>query len=73
MSTRRFTACVVGLAVLASGAAFAGGTISGSATFSGTPPKLQKLNRKSDPVCAKKEMNDETILLGKDGKALENV
>jgi len=73
MSTRRLTALIAGAAVLASGAAFAGGSIAGTVTFSGTPPKPQKLNRKSDPICAKKEMNDETILIGKDGKALENV
>ena len=73
MSTRRFTAITFAAAISISGAAFAGGTIAGTASFSGTPPKPQKLNRKSDPVCAKKEMNDETILLGKDGKSLENV
>lgn len=73
MSTRRFTAITFAAAISISGAAFAGGTIAGTASFSGTPPKPQKLNRKSDPVCAKKEMNDEAILLGKDGKSLENV
>src|SRR5262249_22257730 len=56
-----------------SGVAMAGGSISGTVAFTGTAPKPQKLNRKSDAFCAKKEFNDETILLAKDGKGLENV
>jgi plastocyanin len=73
MSTQRITAAIAGAMVLASGLAFAGGTIEGTVTFSGTAPKPQKLNRKSDPVCAKKDFNDESILLSKSGKELGNV
>jgi plastocyanin len=58
-------------AVLASGAAFAASSITGTVNFSGTPPKMEPLKRKSDPVCAKKDFNDETVSI-KDGK-LENV
>ncbi|MBI3183436.1 MAG: carboxypeptidase regulatory-like domain-containing protein [Myxococcales bacterium] len=60
-------------AVLVSGAAFAAGSIGGTVSFTGAPPKVEKLNRKSDPVCAKVEMDDPTITLSKDGKALANV
>ena len=72
MNTQRITAAIAGALVLASGLAFAG-TIEGTVSFSGTPPKPQKLNRKSDPVCAKKDFNDESILLSKSGKELQNV
>ncbi|HKD39957.1 MAG TPA: DUF2012 domain-containing protein [Myxococcaceae bacterium] len=72
MSTQRITAAIAGAMVLASGLAFAG-AIEGTVSFSGTPPKPQKLNRKSDPVCAKKDFNDESILLSKSGKELQNV
>ena len=72
MNTQRITAAIAGAMVLASGLAFAG-TIEGTVSFSGTPPKPQKLNRKSDPVCAKKDFNDESILLSKSGKELQNV
>lgn len=48
------------------------GSIGGTVGFKGkvTPTKLV---RKSDPVCAKKDFNDETVLPSKDGKALANV
>jgi plastocyanin len=69
MSTQRFAAAIL----LLSGVAFASGTIEGTVSYSGTPPKPQKLNRKSDPVCAKKDFNDEIILLSKSGKELQNV
>lgn len=73
MNTRRFSVLIAG-AIIASSAAFAaGGTIAGTAAFSGTALKPAKLNRKSDPVCAKKEMNDESVMLTKDGKAVQNV
>lgn len=58
--------------LLASGISLAG-TIEGVVNFSGPAPKPQKLNRKSDPICAKKEFDDETILTSKDGKTLQNV
>jgi plastocyanin len=73
MKIGRFIAAIAGTILLSSGIAFAGGSIEGMTSFSGTPPKPQKLNRKSDPVCAKKEMNDESVLLSKDGKGLQNV
>ena len=73
MRNQRFTASIAGAMMLVSGIAFAAGSIEGTALFSGTPPKPQKLNRKSDPVCAKKDFNDESILLGKSGKELQNV
>ncbi|HLL53192.1 MAG TPA: DUF2012 domain-containing protein [Myxococcaceae bacterium] len=65
-------AVLVSAAVCASGAAFAaGGTISGSIAFTGTPPEAQPLKRNSDPVCAKKQFNDETVLVT--GGKLQNV
>ena len=73
MNTQRFTASLAGAILLASGVAFAAGSIEGTVAFSGTPPKPQKLNRKSDPVCAKKDFNDESVLLSSSGKALQNV
>ena len=73
MTFNKFGALCITSVVWAAGAAEAGGTISGIAGFSGAAPKAAKLNRKSDPICAKKEFTDETILLSKDGKALQNV
>ncbi|HEX4804191.1 MAG TPA: carboxypeptidase regulatory-like domain-containing protein [Myxococcaceae bacterium] len=73
MNTQRFTASLAGAILLVSGVAFAAGSIEGTVAFSGTPPKPQKLNRKSDPVCAKKDFNDESVLLSSNGKALQNV
>jgi plastocyanin len=58
---------------LAAAPAFAGGTIAGQVTYSGPAPKAEKIERKSDPFCAKTEAFDEAILLGKDGKSLQNV
>jgi len=73
MNTQQFATSLAGAILLASGVAFAAGSIEGTVAFSGTPPKPQKLNRKSDPVCAKKDFNDEGILLSTNGKALQNV
>jgi hypothetical protein len=70
---KNLTALFTGAAVLASGVAFAAGSVTGTIAYNGTPPKVEKLKRKSDPFCAKKEMDDETVLLSKDGKALQNV
>src|SRR5262245_43437828 len=58
---------------LAASPAFAGGTIAGQVTYSGPAVKADKIERKSDPFCAKTDAFDETILLGKDGKSLQNV
>ena len=68
---KRFKAVLVSAAVCASGAALANSTISGTIAFTGTPPAAEPLKRNSDPVCAKKQMNDESVLV-KDGK-LANV
>ncbi len=73
MKTNSLTAILASGAVLLSGAAFANGSISGSVGYTGAPVKMEKLNRKSDPVCAKKDFNDEATLLSTDGKALANV
>lgn len=71
---KKLNAVIAGAALAVSGAAFAaGGTISGTIGFTGTAPKVEKLKRTSDPVCAKKEMNDETVMVSKDGKGLANV
>jgi hypothetical protein len=74
MRNHRITTALARTALLVSGVAFAaGGSIEGTVSFSGTAPKPTKLNRKSDPVCAKKEFNDESVLLSKSGKELQNV
>jgi plastocyanin len=56
-----------------SGLSFAAGSISGTIAYTGAPPKVEKLVKKSDAVCAKTETADETVLLSKDGKSLANV
>jgi plastocyanin len=58
---------------LAAAPAFAGGSIAGQVTYSGPAPKADKIERKSDPFCAKTDAFDDSILVGKDGKALQNV
>jgi plastocyanin len=72
MNFKKLTAVVGGAAVLLSGAAFAG-SITGTVDYAGAPVKAAKINRKSDPVCAKKEFTDQTITLSADGKSLANV
>ena len=59
--------------VLVSFAASAAGSIGGTVGFTGPAPKMEKQNRKSDIVCAKKQSVDPTVVLSKDGKALANV
>jgi carboxypeptidase family protein len=51
-----------------------GGTITGKATFDGTPPKPQAIPMAADPICAKqgKTTPSETIVVGA-GNALQNV
>jgi len=46
-------------------------TLSGAVEFTGTPPVMAKLNREADAFCAKKPMNDESVIV-KD-KKLVNV
>jgi plastocyanin len=60
-------------ALLLAGPALAAGSISGTIAFTGPAPKMEKQNRKSDVVCAKKQSVDPTVVLSKDGKALANV
>lgn len=45
------------------------GSIQGEVVFTGTPPSRQKLRRQADPVCARVEMDDETVLV-RDGKLM---
>lgn len=62
------------LAVLAQvSVAGASGSVSGVIGFEGPAPKREKLQRASDPVCAKTEAYDPTVTVSKDGKALANV
>jgi plastocyanin len=73
MNIGKVSTFLAAASLLISGVSFGGGTISGTVSFTGTPPKPTKLNRKSDPICAKKDFDDETIMVGKGGKGLENV
>jgi hypothetical protein len=73
MLRNRVARSAAGFALVAALPTFAAGSIAGSVTYSGPPPKLEKIERKSDPVCAKTEAVDESILLAKDGKGLQNV
>ena len=73
MSIGKVSTFLAAASLLISGVSFGGGSISGTVSFTGTAPKPKKLNRKSDPICAKKDFDDETILVGKGGKGLENV
>ena len=61
-------------AVLAAGLLAPGAraeSIVGAVDFTGTPPTPRPLSREADPVCAKKKMNDETVLVT--GGKLANV
>jgi len=64
---KRFKSVLMLAVVGASSAALANGTLSGTVSFSGTPPVPEPLKRNSDPFCAKKQMNDESLLV-KGGK-----
>ncbi|MBL8949636.1 MAG: carboxypeptidase regulatory-like domain-containing protein [Myxococcaceae bacterium] len=55
------------------GTALAGGTIAGTISFSGAAPRLETLDRRSDPYCPGAEVTDPTVTLSRDGKALANV
>jgi plastocyanin len=74
MTSKNLVAALSG-ALFVAGAAFAGGTVSGTVQLSGAAPKPAKIKRTSDPVCAKtaKDMDDPSIEVGKDGKSLDNV
>ncbi|MGQ0505544.1 MAG: carboxypeptidase regulatory-like domain-containing protein [Myxococcaceae bacterium] len=70
---KQMSAVLACAALVMSSAAFAAGSIAGTVAWAGAPVKAEKLKRQSDPVCAKKDYNDETVLLSKDGKSLANV
>ncbi len=61
------TACLV----LVSTSALAEGTVTGKASFTGETPRPAAVNTGTDPACA--GARDEALLLGKDGKTLQNV
>jgi len=73
MNIREISSFLAAASLLVSGVSFGGGTISGTVSFTGTAPKPTKLNRKSDPICAKTEFDDEAVLTSKNGKGLQNV
>ncbi|HZX64251.1 MAG: carboxypeptidase regulatory-like domain-containing protein [Myxococcales bacterium] len=59
--------------VLVAAPVLAGGSITGVVNYSGPAPKQDKIDRKADPVCSKSDSFDDSVLLSKDGKALQNV
>jgi plastocyanin len=61
MSFIRSTAAA--LAALTLPAAAAAETLSGAVEFTGTPPVMAKLDREADAFCAKKPMNDESVIV----------
>src|SRR5262249_61784140 len=73
MNIREISSFLAAASLLVSGVSFGGGTISGTVSFTGTAPKPTKLNRKSDPICAKTEFDDEAVLTSKTGKGQQNV
>jgi plastocyanin len=56
---------------LVSSVALAGGTVTGQVSFSGESPKAEALNTGTDPACS--GARADAVLLGKDGKTLQNV
>lgn len=65
MRTLALLVVVVGLPAFA-------GSLKGTVTYDGPPAEKKKLLRDADPLCAAKEMFDESLLTGKKG-ALGNV
>jgi plastocyanin len=59
------TALAVALAWAALPAAARAETLGGTIEFTGTPPPVTKLNREADAFCAKKQMDDEAVLVRK--------
>src|SRR5947209_4718418 len=53
--------------------AFAGGTLVGLVTYTGPTPEVKERKYKSDPACAKWTYRDQALMLGPDGKGLQNV
>ena len=70
MTVSRLLVGVLAAALIVPAAAMAE-SIEGEVEFTGKAPAAGKLHREADPYCAKKPMNDPTVLV-KDGK-LENV
>jgi plastocyanin len=66
-------ALVATLGAALSASAFAGGTLQGSVQFTGAAPAQIKLGTQSDSACGPGPLYDEAVLLGKDGKTLQNV
>ncbi len=65
------TGLVAALAVSVLPAAARGEALSGTVDFTGTPPAVTKLDREADAFCAKKQMNDESVIVK--NKKLVNV
>lgn len=55
------------------GAAHAAGTVTGTVVFAGPRPQQEVRRYRSDPFCAKYPFPDEDIVVGPDGKTLQNV
>ncbi len=64
-------AALAAAALLAPSPAVRAESIEGTIDFTGTPPTPRPLSREADPVCAKKKMTDETVLVA--GGKLANV
>ena len=67
----RAAAAVLAVAVCLGGAARAE-SIKGGVAFTGKAPPMPELKRQADPFCAKEKMNDEEVLVNKNG-TLKNV
>jgi plastocyanin len=68
----RLAAAGLAVAVLCVGGAARAEAIKGSVAFTGKAPAMPPLNRGGDPFCAKEKMNDEEVLVNKNG-TLKNV
>lgn len=71
--TRRLEIASRLAALLIASQAVAVGSIEGVVRFGGALPKAELLKRQIDPVCAKTEARDESILVSSEGHALGNV
>jgi len=57
------SAVIAALAAIALPASPRAETLTGTVSFTGTPPPVVKLDRDADPYCAKKPMNDESVIV----------
>jgi plastocyanin len=74
-ASKLWLAAVVVAVSLCPGVAFAASTITGTITFSGTPPTLKPIAMDADPVCAKKHTTpaaNEMLVLGS-GSTMGNI